>query len=303
MTACIHDPGFFARHDKPGHAENARRLTGTTVPDTWPRIALRPATDSELLRVHTAEHLARVTAACAAGGGMLDPDTYCTRDSETIARAAAGGLVDLCLAVWRGEHANGLAIMRPPGHHATADEALGFCLYNQIAVAAAALRDAGAARVAILDFDVHHGNGTQDIWYADPSVLFVSSHQHPHYPGSGAADERGRGAGAGFTINAPLDAGTGDAGFLATWRDQLLPVVRDFAPQMILVSAGYDAHVADPLAGLQVTTGGFAELVAMILATAATACGGKIVFTLEGGYDPTALAACVAATADALDRT
>ena len=302
MTGCIFDPAAFAPHNKPGHAEHQGRLAQLKVPDAWPRVPLRSASDQELLAVHTPDHLRRIAAITAVSGGMLDPDTYCTPDSESISRAAGGALVDLSLAVWRGEFANGLALMRPPGHHAESDRVMGFCLYNHVAVAAAALRKAGAARVAILDFDVHHGNGTQEIFYADPTVLFASSHQYPFYPGSGQADERGHGAGEGFTLNAPLEAGAGDAEFLAVWRDQLLPAVRDFAPQAILVSAGYDAHVADPLAGLQVTTEGFVELVAIILATAATTCGGKTVFTLEGGYDATALAACVAVTAAALDH-
>ena len=301
MIGAVFDRDAYAAHDWPGHAENQRRLDHLALPAEWRRFPLRPAADDELRLVHAAAHIARVDAAAAAGGVMLDPDTYCTPATPDLARRVVGAVVDLALATWSGTCARGLALVRPPGHHATADQAMGFCLYNNVAVAAAALRAAGAARVAVLDFDVHHGNGTQDIFSGDPTVFFASSHQFPHYPGTGRADETGTGAGLGFTRNAPLDAGTGDAGFLAAWRDDLLPAARAFAPDMILVSAGFDAHAADPLAGLTVSTAGFDTLIGEILALADACCGGKVVFLLEGGYDPAALGDCVAALVARLD--
>jgi len=296
MTGFLHDPEFFARHNQPGHAENADRLALVPGAGFAPVVPWRTATDAELLAVHTPGHLQRVTEMCAAGGGMLDPDTYCGKDSDTVARAAAGGLVDLSCAVWDRTHANGLALTRPPGHHATADRAMGFCLYNTVAVAAAALRRRGVTRVAIVDFDVHHGNGTQDIFYADGTVLYLSSHQYPHYPGTGAESETGRGPGLGYTLNHPLPAGAGDKQLLAAYENHLLPALAEFQPGFVLVSAGYDAHAADPLAGLNVTTAGFSQLVGLLVQAAAELCEGRIVFSLEGGYNPQALAECLIAT-------
>lgn len=303
MTGLLHDPQFFARHNQSGHAENAGRMGLFPQFTSVQNVPRRAATDAELLAVHTSDHLHRVMAECAPGGVMLDADTYCGPESEAVARSAAGGLIDLSLGVSSGDYPNGLALVRPPGHHATADRAMGFCLYNSVAVAAAALRSSGVTRVAIVDFDVHHGNGTQDIFYSDDRVLYLSSHQYPHYPGTGAATETGTGVGEGFTLNYPLPEGAADEEFLSAYRDRLLPALADFEPGFILVSAGYDAHMADPLAGLNVTTEGFAALVELLVESAAKLCEGKIVFSLEGGYNPRALADCVAATAQVLQKT
>ncbi len=297
MTGLLHDPEFFAQHNQSDHAENAERLALLPEFESAERVQWRAATDAELLAVHTPGHLKRVMDQCANGGGMLDPDTYCGPASETVARAAAGGLIDLCFGVNDGDYDNGLALTRPPGHHATADRAMGFCLYNTVAVAAAALCERGGSRVAIVDIDVHHGNGTQDIFYEDDTVLYLSSHQYPHYPGTGAATETGQGKGEGFTLNHPLNAGAGDAEILSAYRDHLLPALAEFQPGFVLVSAGYDAHIADPLAGLNVTSAGFSTLVKLLVQAAAELCAGKIVFSLEGGYVPHALAECLAETA------
>lgn len=297
MTGFLHDPIFFSQHNKQSHPENSSRLALVQKPENVQPCGHRPATDDELLAVHSIDHLNRVKAKCSGGGGMLDPDTYCLPESEAVARSAAGGLVDLSLGVLDGTYANGLAVVRPPGHHATRNEAMGFCLYNYVAVAAAAIRANGIPKVAIIDFDVHHGNGTQDIFYADDSVLYVSSHQYPHFPGSGTASEKGTGAGDGFTVNCPLAEGDGDEEFLGAYRDNLLPVVVAFDPDFILVSAGYDAHASDPLAGLRVSTEGFVTLVGMLMQMADETCGGKIVFSLEGGYEASALGACLQETA------
>jgi len=298
MTGLLHDYEFFSKHNTQDHAEFAGRLSLVRTLENMERCPLRPASDDELLTVHTKSHLKQIQDKCAQGGGMLDPDTYCVPESEAVARAAVGGLIDLSLNVLAGNFSNGLALIRPPGHHATADKPMGFCLYNNVAVAAAALRANGAAKVAIIDFDVHHGNGTQDIFYADNTVLYASSHQYPHYPGSGAAEETGSGIGVGYTLNHPLKKGTGDKEFLDAYRRTILPAVLEFDPDFILVSAGFDAHVADPLAELNVSTAGFASLVELLVKMASEVCGGRIVFALEGGYNPNALAQCISCASE-----
>ena len=184
-----------------------------------------------------------------------------------------------------------LALVRPPGHHAERDRAMGFCLFNNVAVAAAHARSLGAERVAIVDYDVHHGNGTQHIFEGDPSVLYVSLHQFPYYPGTGAADEIGAGAGAGFTVNLPLEAGATDEDYRLVFADVVLPVLRQFKPDLVLVSAGFDAHERDPLAGMRLTTGAFAAMTMELRQVAEECCGGRIVAVTEGGYDLQALGA------------
>jgi len=301
-TGVIFDSDFFAGHNKSQHAENAQRLSLLDGFAGLTKVDHRPATDHELLAIHTPEHLEAISSFCSNGGGFLDPDTYCGTKSESIARSASGGLIDLCSSVRAGQLDNGLAIVRPPGHHATSDRAMGFCLYNHVAVAAAALIAQGVSKVCIVDFDVHHGNGTQDIFYEDDSVLYLSSHQYPHYPGTGALTDTGQGQGLGFTLNHPLEAGSGDDEFLDAYRNHLLPRMVEFEPDFILISAGYDGHVDDPLAGLNITTSGFRKLVDLLIQSASQLCQGKIVFVLEGGYNPQALADCLEQTYQSLNE-
>jgi acetoin utilization deacetylase AcuC-like enzyme len=214
-----------------------------------------------------------------------------------VARLAAGATIQAARAVAAGEARFAFAVVRPPGHHAASGRGTGFCLLNNIAVAAAALRADGVAhRIAIVDWDVHHGDGTQAIFDADPDVLYASTHQAPFYPGTGAAVDRGTGAGRGTKLNRPLLAGDGDEAFVAAWREELLPAVEDFRPDAILVSAGYDAHAADPLAGLDVTEAGYAAVGHELGAAAARLGLGGVTLTLEGGYDLAALRASVAAS-------
>jgi acetoin utilization deacetylase AcuC-like enzyme len=254
----------------------------------------RPATREELARIHTAAYLDQVAAADGRAV-MLDPDTFTSPESVEIARLAAGAAIEAARHSWlTGESA--MALVRPPGHHAEPDRAMGFCLYNNIAVAAAALRAEGVSRVAIVDFDVHHGNGTQAAFYADPSVLFISSHQFPYYPGTGAAGEMGSGAGQGFTVNIPMEAGARDDEYDRVYRSIVVPALERFAPDVMLVSAGYDAHERDPLAGMRMTTEGFAALVGLLKDTAARLCGGRVAFITEGGYHLGALQDCLEAT-------
>jgi acetoin utilization deacetylase AcuC-like enzyme len=308
-TAYCYDP-FNLRHHLAGHPENRERLAGVwnllqsegalagllDVPCT-------PADDSQLLRVHGRRHLEMVALA-ATRGAHLDPDTYVGHDSEQAARLAAGGLCNIVNAVLDGDAANGFALVRPPGHHATPDRGMGFCLYNNVAIAARYAQTAhGLDRVMIVDFDVHHGNGTQDAFYEDGSVLFFSTHQYPYYPGTGHWRDTGRGAGARATVNVPFPAGVSDAGYFKAFDAILAPIARRFQPQFILVSAGYDAHWNDPLAGMALTIPGYAGLAARLLALAEELCAGRIVFTLEGGYHLEVLAHSVLNTIRQLSQS
>ena len=249
----------------------------------------RLATDADLLRVHTREHVDAIVAT-RGKATMIDEDTFTSPDSDEIARLAAGAVltgVDRVLDGPKGSRA--LALVRPPGHHAEAARAMGFCLYSNIAVGAAYARARGCARVAIVDYDVHHGNGTQSMFYADSTVLFVSSHQWPFYPGTGAASESGRGEGLGFTLNIPLEAGVRDDEIERKYAEQVIPAVRDFKPDLLMISAGFDAHELDPLGQLRMTTEGFGRLTKALLDLADQVCDGRVVLVTEGGYDLRAL--------------
>jgi acetoin utilization deacetylase AcuC-like enzyme len=296
-TAYVYDP-IYLEHDLPSHPENARRLKQilSTLGETGmlARLTLlepRPATAEELQRVHTAAHIERVQHVAQAGGGYLDPDTYVSPRSFEAALMAAGGLVQATEAVLAGAVANGLALLRPPGHHATATRGMGFCLFNNVAVAArAVLAGEEVARVFIVDFDVHHGNGTQDAFSSDPAVFYASTHQYPHYPGTGRWEETGIGAGEGTLLNVPLSAGVGDAGYAQIFAELVWPLAERFHPDLILVSAGYDAHWSDPLAQMTLSLTGYAGLGQELVHMAEQLCDGRIVFTLEGGYQLDVLA-------------
>jgi acetoin utilization deacetylase AcuC-like enzyme len=298
-------PRFVEHNTPPGHPERPDRAE---VFDAVARAfheaggvvrGPRPATREDLLRVHTEAHVARIEAT-AGRAAMLDPDTFTSPETIDIAMLAAGAALNAARhAVEHGSPT--LAMVRPPGHHAEPDRAMGFCLYNNVAIAAAALRADGLQRVAVVDFDVHHGNGTQAAFYADPTVLFISSHQFPFYPGTGAAGETGVDAGQGFTLNIPLPAGTGDEGYTEAYSSTVLPALERFRPEAILVSAGYDAHELDPLGHMRVTTEGYRQLVMFLDDVASRLCERRLALVTEGGYHAGALQECLEATIRMLD--
>ncbi len=294
----------FEDHDSgPGHPERPERISAVSrgielhgLSDALLPISGRPATDSELTAVHSETHVARVDRFCELGGGYLDSDTHVGESSARLARLGSGTLLSAVEELGNGTASAAFVAVRPPGHHATADRAMGFCLYNHIAVAAAALRDAGS-RVVVVDIDAHHGNGTQDIFWDDPDVLYVSWHQSPHYPYSGHADETGGGPGAGSTLNVPVPAGaTGDV-YRRSVEELVAPAVEEFGADWMLLSAGYDAHRADPLCDLGLTSGDYADLCSDLFSLVDR---GRAAALLEGGYDLRAIADSAAATVAAM---
>lgn len=298
----------YLKHDTGQHVENARRLEAiishleqTGLKQQLTPIEPRAASVEELSLVHQEQHILHVHDVAQRGGGWLDPDTVMSPDSYEAALYAAGGTIRATEAVMDGEAGSAFALVRPPGHHATATRAMGFCLFNNVAVAAKhAIRKYNLERIAIIDFDVHHGNGTQEVFYDDPQVLYISTHQSPFYPGTGAITETGGGAARGTKVNIPLKAGCGDNEYLQVFEQIVAPAARRFSPQLVLVSAGYDAHWDDQLALMEVTTTGFAQMVRIIKQLADELCSGRLVFSLEGGYNLTALATSIKATFDVL---
>ncbi|MDO8679464.1 MAG: histone deacetylase [Acidobacteriota bacterium] len=279
--------------ERPERAETMEAVAARFVGQGGTVLEPRLATDDDLARVHTPEHIESIVE-LRGRAAKIDEDTFTSPDSDEIARLAAGAVLTGVDAVLGGApRSRALVMVRPPGHHAEADRAMGFCLYNNIAVGAAYARAKGCARVAICDYDVHHGNGTQWIFYEDPTVLFVSSHQFPFYPGTGAPNETGRGAGAGFTLNIPLAAGTQDEEVERLYAEVAIPRVRAFKPDLLMISAGFDAHEQDPLGQLRMTTEGFGRLTKALLQVADEVCDGKVVLVTEGGYDLKALSDCL----------
>jgi acetoin utilization deacetylase AcuC-like enzyme len=283
----------FVQHRAPsGHPERPARaeavrdaLQSAGIAQRGERVTTRPATDDELARVHAPAYLDDLALVVPGNQGWLDADTYFSPRTWDAALAAAGSTAQLTLDVLHGRFSHGIAVVRPPGHHATRDRAMGFCLLNNVAAAAAAARAEGAARVAILDWDVHHGNGTQDIFWDDPNVLYLSVHQFPFYPGTGAATELGGTSAIGATVNVGLPAGCGDVEYAAVFDHVFLPKLAMFRPDVLLISAGFDAFQHDPLAGMRVTLPGFAAMAHRLRAAADRWSAGRIVAVLEGGYD------------------
>jgi acetoin utilization deacetylase AcuC-like enzyme len=292
---------LFLKHDTGAHPESAARLDAVhaalderalserLVAKAWP-----PATEALLKTVHTGKHLVRIQQVAEHGGGRLDPDTVVSRDSYAVACHAVGAAVAAVDAVLAHASAQAVCLVRPPGHHALPEHAMGFCLFNNVAIAACHARAAHEVeRVLIVDWDVHHGNGTQDIFYDDPSVHFFSAHRYPFYPGTGAKDETGRGAGLGATLNLPLRFATSRKEYKTAFAQALERAAQHCRPQIVLLSAGFDAHTRDPIGSLGLESEDFAELTQLVLQVAATYCQGRLVSMLEGGYHLGALAESV----------
>lgn len=324
MPVTLFTSSRFADHlTPPGHPERVERFEVMQAVASEFRAEggavrePRPATRQELARVHGWDYIGLI-AETAGRATALDADTFTSPETYEVACLAAGAVISAVDHVLgpistsepgtpldpegrRHGSRRALALVRPPGHHAEADRAMGFCFFNNVAVAAAHARARGLARVAIVDYDVHHGNGTQWSFYTDPSVLFISSHQFPYYPGTGAATEIGNGSGAGFTINLPLAAGATDADYDLVYSRVAIPALKAFKPELILVSAGYDAYMDDPLGGMRLTSSCFGRLTAMITAVADECCNGRVVAVTEGGYDLQGLAEGLRETIEALD--
>ncbi|MCS7081561.1 MAG: histone deacetylase [Bacteroidetes bacterium] len=302
-TAFVYDPRYLEHDPGPGHPERPDRLRAILghlkKGPLWPAlepIQPDPAERAWVERVHPPEYLARLEAFCQAGGGHLDPDTVAGPESLRVALLAAGGVIAACDAVLSGRVRNAFCAVRPPGHHAERARAMGFCLLNNVAIGARYLQHRwGLERMAIVDWDVHHGNGTQEIFYEDPSVLFISLHQHPLYPGTGSRQERGRGPGEGYTLNIPLPPGSDDAVYERAFLEEVLPALDRFRPEALLISAGFDAHRLDPLAQQRLSEAGFRRMAELLWDVARRYAGGRLIAVLEGGYHLEALARSVEA--------
>jgi acetoin utilization deacetylase AcuC-like enzyme len=285
------------RHDTGGHPESSQRLRAVEealhAPELNPHLSQltpRKADVPELAEIHDSHYILQVEEACKGGIHALDPDTVVSVESYDEACLAAGGVLTALDAVVAGVVNNAFCAVRPPGHHAERDRAMGFCLFNNVAVAARyAQKRHELEKVLIVDWDVHHGNGTQNAFYDDPSVFYFSIHQEHHYPGTGRGDQEGKGEGCGFTKNVPLPAGSGDKEYREAFEQVLIPAADIFEPDLILISAGFDAHGEDPLAGMQVTEAGFGFMTDSLIVLAEKYCQGRVVSMLEGGYSLSAL--------------
>lgn len=307
-TSILIDPRFREHDPGRGHPERPERIqvleemladwTGPRLDRIEPRLAEA----GEIQTAHSASLFDRVRETDGVDHSRIDADTATSARSYEVALLAAGGFLQTVDAVIDGVAKNAFAFVRPPGHHATGSQSMGFCLFNNVAVAAKHLRARGYERVAIVDFDLHHGNGTEAIFYDDPSVLYASLHQYPYYPGTGAAEDLGTGAGRGYTVNIPFSAGVGDAGYLLAFDEILCPVLQQFQPEFLLISAGFDCHARDPLGGMQVTEAGVAGMADRLLRVADEICDGRLAAVLEGGYDLNAIRSSAQTMLEAMAR-
>ena len=312
VTAILADPVYKEHQTGRSHPERPARMDAVVsalerdgaIKDAL-RIPVRSATEDELALCHTRSYIEIARRDVASGARDLSTgDTQISPQSFEVALKAAGGLLNAVDAVVGRKASNAFCAVRPPGHHATPDRGMGFCLFNNVAIAARyAQKKYGIARVAIVDWDVHHGNGTQDIFYGDGSVFYFSTHQSPWYPGTGAVNETGEGKGKDATLNCPLQAGSGHQEILGAFQSKLIPAMRDFKPELVLLSAGFDSRVGDPLGQFTLSDADFAELTTLMLEVANQYAGGRLVSVLEGGYSLTGLAAASAAHVEALRKS
>ncbi len=290
QTGIVRDQRYLEHDTGPYHVESPQRLVYIYealkgIKGGYVEIPPRPATHQEVTMVHDPRYVERIAATAGKGFYRLDPDTVASPRTYEVALLAAGGVLAAIDAVMEGL-TNAFALVRPPGHHAERDRAMGFCIFNNCAIGACyALERYGMKRVLIIDWDLHHGNGTQHTFYGDPRVLYFSTHQYPFYPGTGHYSEIGKGGGRGFTVNCPLPRGCGDAEYANIMHQLLKPIAWQYRPELIIVSAGFDIHYQDPLGGMTVTEMGFARLTDIVIEVAEEVCGGRLVFTLEGGYN------------------
>ena len=298
-----HDPGEF-HPERPQRIEVLLGLARELDPEKFQLLPPKSASRSEIELCHDSDYIRLVESTSRRNGYALDGDTVTSRDSFAVGLLAVGGFLRVLDSIAAGESRNGFALVRPPGHHALSDRAMGFCLFNTIAIGAEYLKqNHGAKKILIMDWDVHHGNGTQNAFYADPSVMFISTHQYPYYPGTGALTEVGTGPGEGYTVNVPLPAGCADTEYLHVFDDIVLPTANKFEPEWVLVSAGFDCHRRDPLGGMSVSEEGFRAMTGIMLEIADRFAASKIAFLLEGGYDLAALRNSVAAVLETMQQT
>lgn len=301
-------PTGHAAHFEPGHPERPERveaireaLEDAGIWEKYPKLQPVDVGRDILEAVHNPAYLSLLQRACSTGPGRLDMDTYFTSKSWQLAVNAAGGAAAVVQAVWQKAARRGLALCRPPGHHAMRGQGMGFCLINNIAVAAEfLLKNGGARRIAIVDLDLHHGNGTQDIFWTRKEVMYLSTHQSPLYPGTGSLIERGGGDGLGYTLNFPLPPRSGDEAFITVMDSLLLPVLEHFSPEIVLVSFGFDTHWNEPLGNLLLSADGYAQLIARLIKFVDRRCSGRVALVLEGGYDLEAGQVCTIAVINAM---
>jgi len=301
MTLLYYDP-FFLQHQTGGHPERPERLVQvmrhlerTGLDQRCNRPSWQPASLEQLTRVHGTDYPGELQTFCERGGGRVEEDTVCSKDSFAVAKLAAGAVCDAVERVVRGDDTQALCLVRPPGHHALADSAMGFCLFGNVALGARlATTELGLNRVLIVDWDVHHGNGTQAIFWDDPQVGFLSIHRWPFYPGTGAADEVGSRDAIGTKVNLPVEFGTPRTVFLDRFRAGLEHLADKMRPELVIISAGFDAHRDDPIGSLGLETEDFGQLTQDVLEIARVHSGGRVVSVLEGGYNTGILAGCVA---------